>query len=217
MIEPAARHSAGRGIFGHLLDLLTRHHAAQVVEKESLQPVDDRLLLVLRLRQQQFERRHGDHPRRDAAIIGAAIIDIGPRDGDVARGVQICNDIPASRNRQLIIGHRHGEGAGLDAALGVGDHYLVEKAAGLLDPYAGRAVFDSGAVGFHGLTDDTLARAATVLGDDVAAARRRESALDTYTRLGAVWWRERLANWHPSTAVRPGALRLISSVGPLTV
>jgi hypothetical protein len=99
----------------------------------------------------------------------------------------------------------------LEAALGVGDHYLIEKAAGLLDPYAGRAVFDSGAVGFHGLTDDTLSRAATILGDDVAAARRRESALDTYTRLGAVWWRERLANWHPSTAVAPGALRLSPS------
>lgn len=99
----------------------------------------------------------------------------------------------------------------LEAALGVGDHYLVEKAAGLLEPYAGRAVFDSGAVGFHGLTDDTLARAATMLGDDVAAAMHRESALDTYTRLGAVWWRERLANWHPSRAVAPGILRLSPS------
>lgn len=100
----------------------------------------------------------------------------------------------------------------LDAALGVGDHYLVEKAARLLEPYAGRAVFDSGVVGFHGLTDDTLARGAAVLGDDATATARRESALDTYTRLGAVWWRERLANWHPpSRGVAPSALRLSPS------
>jgi len=99
----------------------------------------------------------------------------------------------------------------LEAALGVGDRYLIEKASRLLAPYAGRAVFDSGAVGFHGLTDDTLARAAAVLGDHVTAATLRASALDTYSRLGASWWRARLDSWHVSTTARPDALRLSPS------
>jgi hypothetical protein len=99
----------------------------------------------------------------------------------------------------------------LDAALGVDDRDLIEKASRLLEPYAGRAVFDSGAVAFHGLTDDTLARAAAVLGDDRAAATRRDSALGTYTRLGATWWRERLATWRMRAAGAPRALRLSPS------
>ena len=61
----------------------------------------------------------------------------------------------------------------LDAALGVDDRYVIEKASRLLEPYAGRAVFNVGAVMFHGLTDDTLARAAAALGDTTTAAARR--------------------------------------------
>jgi hypothetical protein len=99
----------------------------------------------------------------------------------------------------------------LEAALGVGDNSLVEKASRLLEPYAGRAVFDGGAVVFHGLTDDTLARAAAVRGDEATAAALRASALETYTRLGASWWRERLSNWHVGTAAARRTLRLSPS------
>ena len=94
----------------------------------------------------------------------------------------------------------------LDAALGVDDRYLIEKASRLLEPYAGRAVFNAGAVMFHGLTDDTLSRAAAALGDATTAAARRASALATYTRLGASWWRDRLCNWQPpATRAHGGA------------
>jgi hypothetical protein len=100
----------------------------------------------------------------------------------------------------------------LETALGTGDRPLVEKASRLLEPYAGRAVFDSGAVGFHGLTDDTLSRAADVLGDQATAAALRSSALDAYTRLGASWWRERLGNWAGGkAAASPRAFRLSPS------
>ena len=59
-------------------------------------------------------------------------------------------------------------------------------------------MFNAGAVMFHGVTDDTLARAAALLGD---ARRRRPAAgraLATYERVGAQWWRDRLASWPPA-------------------
>ena len=85
----------------------------------------------------------------------------------------------------------------LEAALGTGDAELIEGAAHLLTPYAGRAVFNAGAVMFHGVTDDTLSRAAGVLGDASAAGQLRARALATYERIGASWWRDRLRAWHP--------------------
>jgi hypothetical protein len=85
----------------------------------------------------------------------------------------------------------------LEAALAVGDREVVAKAAALLTPYEGRAVFNGGAVMFHGVTDDTLARAAGLLGDPDTAGRLRGRALATYDRLGAQWWRDRLASWTP--------------------
>jgi hypothetical protein len=85
----------------------------------------------------------------------------------------------------------------LETALGVDDGHIIDKASCLLEPYAGRAVFNAGAVMFHGLTDDTLARAAAVVGDARTAADRRASALATYRRLGATWWRDRLSRWEP--------------------
>ncbi|HVW43969.1 MAG TPA: hypothetical protein VHC18_21725 [Amycolatopsis sp.] len=88
----------------------------------------------------------------------------------------------------------------LEAALATEDHEIVENAAGLLTPYAGRAVFNAGAVMFHGLVDDTLARAAAVLDDPDTAHRLRTRALATYERLGASWWRARLTAWTPATA-----------------
>jgi uncharacterized membrane protein len=75
---------------------------------------------------------------------------------------------------------------------------------------------------FHGVTDDTLSRAAVVLDDADAAAPLRAAALATYERIGARWWRDRLAASHPPRGdVHPGrpvALRPVADglwlVGP---
>lgn len=80
----------------------------------------------------------------------------------------------------------------LEVALALGDTALVTQAAGLLSPYAGRAVVNAGAVMFHGTTDDTLSRAFAQLGRDSEAAQLRARALATYERIGAQWWRRRL-------------------------
>jgi tetratricopeptide (TPR) repeat protein len=91
----------------------------------------------------------------------------------------------------------------LDVALATGLDELVETITPLLLPYAGRAVINAGAVMFHGVTDDTLARACQRLGDAERAAALREKALATYRRIGATWWRERLEANSPSTADSP--------------
>ncbi|MFP5345918.1 MAG: hypothetical protein ACLGIA_02660 [Actinomycetes bacterium] len=85
----------------------------------------------------------------------------------------------------------------LEAALFVEDREIAEGAAGRLAPYEGRAVFNAGATNFHGVTDDTLARAAALAGDLARARRLRERALATYLRIGAPWWQERLRAWQP--------------------
>lgn len=90
----------------------------------------------------------------------------------------------------------------LESALYVGDHEIVATTAARLAPYEGRAVFNAGAVNFHGVTDDTLARAAALAGDLEEAHRLRERALATYLRIGASWWHERLLDWRPPE--RPG-------------
>jgi hypothetical protein len=101
----------------------------------------------------------------------------------------------------------------LDVALATGLDEMVQTITPLLLPYAGRAVINAGAVMFHGVTDDTLARACERLGDAERAAALREKALATYRRIGATWWRERLeanapttSELEPSTAMtlRPG-------------
>jgi len=80
----------------------------------------------------------------------------------------------------------------LDVALEVGPDRLVEAITPMLLPYAGRAVINAGAVMFHGVTDDPLSRACSRLGDHERAVALRASALDTYRRIGATWWRARL-------------------------
>ena len=89
----------------------------------------------------------------------------------------------------------------LEAALVVDDRDTIRAAAELLAPYEGRAVVNAGAVNIHGLTDDTLSRAAAVLGDTETAERLRERALATYRRIGAPWWHDRLRGWQPPLAV----------------
>jgi len=118
----------------------------------------------------------------------------------------------------------------LEAALAVDDREVIERASRLLAPYEDRAVINAGAVMFHGVTDDTLARAASVLGDPDSSGRLRTRALATYERLGAQWWRKRLDAWpavlddestepephrahlHPM----PGGLWLVGTAGAAT-
>jgi hypothetical protein len=85
----------------------------------------------------------------------------------------------------------------LESALAADEREIVAAAARLLSSYEGRAVFNAGAVMFHGVTDDPLSRAAAVAGDDATADRLRASALATYERIGAQWWRDRLLAWAP--------------------
>jgi hypothetical protein len=104
----------------------------------------------------------------------------------------------------------------LEAALATGYREVIAKAVELLTPYEGRAVVNAGAVMFHGVTDDTLARGHALLGHAEAATRLRAQALATYRRIGATWWRERLEAW-TSGAPRPfhpadGGLWLVGEV-----
>jgi len=101
----------------------------------------------------------------------------------------------------------------LDVALHAGETELVTRVAPLLAPYAGRPVIASGGVMFHGLTDDTLSRAASVRGDDEEAVRLRTAALATYARVGATWWRQRLERWVPDVP-DPGHAPMTLRPGP---
>lgn len=59
---------------------------------------------------------------------------------------------------------------------------------------------NAGAVMWHGMTDDTLARAYALRGDREAAERHRVAARAAYQRLGAAWWRDRLDRLLPASA-----------------
>lgn len=85
----------------------------------------------------------------------------------------------------------------LEGALAVADTEVVSAVLPLLTPYQGRSVVNAGAVMWHGVTDDTLARGYRLLGRDEAALRHRSAALATYRRLGAGWWRDRLLTEFP--------------------
>lgn len=82
----------------------------------------------------------------------------------------------------------------LEGAVAVEDRDVAATVVALLSPYAGRSVVNAGAVMWHGVTDDTLARAHALLGDPDAAQQHRAAALATYERIGAQWWRDRLRN-----------------------
>ncbi len=92
----------------------------------------------------------------------------------------------------------------LEGAVAVADREVASAVVALLTPYAGRSVVNAGAVMWHGVTDDTLARAHALLGDGDAAARHRSAALATYDRIGARWWRDRLRAAVPGDAGAPG-------------
>lgn len=105
----------------------------------------------------------------------------------------------------------------LDVALGTGHEELVETITPLLLPYAGRAVINAGAVMFHGVTDDTLARACERLGDVETAVALRATALATYRRIGAVWWRQRLEGTTPTPPVLVRSTMMTLRPGPAGV
>lgn len=98
----------------------------------------------------------------------------------------------------------------LDVALRLDLEELIRAITPLLLPYAGRAVINSGAVGFHGVTDDPLSRACLRLGDLERAAALRERALATYQRIGARWWRERLEAEPSAVESRPSEGRTMT-------
>jgi len=103
----------------------------------------------------------------------------------------------------------------LEAALAVDDRDVATTAARLLAPYEGRAVVNAGAVMFHGMTDDTLARAAALADDAATATRLRARALATYERLGAQWWRTRLESWQAPVAPTEHRVHLHPAPGGL--
>ena len=111
---------------------------------------------------------------------------------------QVLIDLPRDVNWLLILQ------CVLEAALAVADREIVETAGHLLAPYEGRSVINAGAVMFHGVTDDTLCRAAFFLGDQDTSRRLRSRAMKTYERLGAQWWRQRLAASIVPDAGMPG-------------
>ncbi|MEU0937351.1 hypothetical protein [Embleya sp. NPDC005971] len=77
---------------------------------------------------------------------------------------------------------------------------IVADGVRLLEPFAGRAVLNAGAVTFHGVVDDYLHRAEQALGGP-SATRWRDNAASAYRRIGAAWWRDRLIA--PAAAMRP--------------
>lgn len=79
----------------------------------------------------------------------------------------------------------------VQVAAALGDAELAGAGAAALEPYAGRSVLNAGAVTFHGVVDDYLFQARSVLGDP-EAQRWHDQAANAYRRIGAAWWLRRL-------------------------
>jgi hypothetical protein len=107
-------------------------------------------------------------------------------------------------------------GAGLEAVprdvdflLAVAKLAYIASAAGLdeltratahcLEPYAGRAVLNGGALVFAGVVDEYLYRTGVALGRD-DAARFRDAAALAYRRIGAREWLRRLGESRPAAS-----------------
>ncbi|HEY6932734.1 MAG TPA: hypothetical protein VI452_04995 [Marmoricola sp.] len=159
-------------------------------------------------------RAYEEHALREgvpAVTVEAAVLWLGAGDADRARSLvgmlagETLDRLPRDVDWLLTV-HCVLDVALVLGTLGLGDDELVERATGLLAPYESRAVVNAGAVMFHGTTDDTLGRAFGVLGDAERGERLRQRALATYQRLGASWWRQRLAAGMPG--VEPKVLHL---------
>jgi len=68
---------------------------------------------------------------------------------------------------------------------------ITAEGVRLLEPYAGRAVLNAGAVTFHGVVEEYLFRACAALGEPSAASWRNQASA-SYQRLGAACWLPRL-------------------------
>jgi len=79
------------------------------------------------------------------------------------------------------------------ASLTLGLDDVTAEGAALLEPYAGRAIVNAGAVTFHGVVDDYLACAHRSLGD-TDPTRWIDAAERSYRRIGAAWWLDQLAH-----------------------
>jgi hypothetical protein len=106
-----------------------------------------------------------------------------------------------------------------EVAAAIGAAELAAAAVTALEPYAGRAVVNAGAVAFEGVVDDYLARACVCLGRTDDAARWRGLAITAYERLNSPWWsaREQPTGTTPSTTaihLRPAGAD-IWLVGPV--
>jgi hypothetical protein len=99
---------------------------------------------------------------------------------------------------------------------------IAAEGAELLEPYAGRAVINAGAVTFHGVVDDYVFRAYAALRGppggalpDGVVAGWRDRAASCYLRLGAPWWRDRLERGAAGRGPRRlGAVAHLRRVGP---
>jgi hypothetical protein len=78
-----------------------------------------------------------------------------------------------------------------EVAVATGAEALAEKALGLLEPYAGRAVVNGGGAAFAGVVSDYLYQASELLGIGNAQRWAARAAAE-YERLGASWWLHRL-------------------------
>lgn len=94
---------------------------------------------------------------------------------------------------------------GVGAALEM--HDITRAGAAALEPYAGRAVLNAGAVTFHGVVDDYLHRAGRMLGDS-DADQWRHVAQNAYRRVGARWWEQALEGSRPRVPTRPRSIVL---------
>jgi len=88
---------------------------------------------------------------------------------------------------------------------------LAAQGAALLEPYAGRAVLNAGAVGLQGVVDDFVHRAHRALGRP-DADRWGDAAARCYARIGASW-----RTTAPAPAVRTPSVHLHPGPGGWTV
>ncbi len=176
---------------------------------------------------EEYSAEHGVAAvRAEAALLwlGAARLD---KSAEVigAFSPEVLHDLPRDSDWMLI------QQCVAEAAIALGDREIAESVVDHLMPYAGRSVVNAGAVMWHGVTDDTLGRALELLGRADQADRHLSAALETYERIGARWWRDRL-RMHATPSVRaadpassrvvhfhpqPGGLWLVGTAGSTSV